>query len=347
MQIQPSHMRTNLKIAPEYLVAGMLTRDYIIDSSGKAYNDVPGGSALYAAAAVRLWDGKPGLVASVGEDYPSIWLERIKSSGISIGGVKILPRDMDLRQFMAFSNSCTITNENPVALYARHQLPFPKSLLGYQSSDMQTAGEEMVVLRPSIEESYMSEILHASAAHICALEYRNQLHLTTQLSRYSINTITLNPAPQTMTANHWDEIPALLESITAFFPSERQTISLFQGRSKDILEMATALGNFGCKLIIIRQGNASYLLYDAYSKKKFSIPAYPVKILNPLNTEDALCGGFLAGYRMTYDPLEALLRGIVSASHAAECSDALQMTGVLPGLSNARLEALRPMVQQL
>ena len=62
---------------------------------------------------------------------------------------------------------------------------------------------------------------------------------------------------------------------------------------------------------------------------------------------DAFCGGFLAGYRKTYEPLEAALYGNVSASLNVEGSGAFYPLDVLPGLAQARLEVLRAMVHEV
>lgn len=345
MQHYPSQRNHILEYSPEFLVAGMMTRDFILDSSGKAHNDLAGGSALYAAAAIDQWEGMPGLIATVGENYPVEWLEKAQLNGIATSGVRVLPRDVDQRQFISVSTNNSYATENPVAFYAKYQLPFPKSLLGYQSPDKRT--DDPSLLQPLVDESIMPEYIQASAAHICAMDYRHQLHIATQLRKYAANIITLEPGAPIMIPTHWEEIPALLDSAAAFFPSEKQLFSLFQGRSNDLLEMVEALGVYGSKLIVVRKGNNNFLLYDAYARKKFLVPAYPVKTINPMNIEDALCGGFLAGYKKTYDPLEALLRGMVSASHAAECASAFQMKMILPGLTQARLESIRSMVQPL
>ena len=60
---------------------------------------------------------------------------------------------------------------------------------------------------------------------------------------------------------------------------------------------------------------------------------------------DAFCGGFLAGFRKTFDPLQGLLHGSVSASLAVEGSGAFYSLEALKGLAEARLERLMGMVR--
>ena len=92
---------------PRFLVAGQLTRDYVILPSGETLLDVPGGNALYAAIGVALWenDPPPAIVARVGEDYPQDWLAQFERVGLDIHGVRVLPEGVDVRAFYRLSRS--------------------------------------------------------------------------------------------------------------------------------------------------------------------------------------------------------------------------------------------------
>ncbi len=61
---------------------------------------------------------------------------------------------------------------------------------------------------------------------------------------------------------------------------------------------------------------------------------------------DAFCGGFLAGYRATYDGLQAALTGNISAAMMLEGNHPFYPLDALPGLAKARLEALRETVRK-
>ncbi len=92
----------------------------------------PGGSALYAAGGLIVWESDVGLLARVGEDYPRPWLKQIEAHGIDISGIEILQQSLDLRAFYAYNEKFEITHGTPVSQFARRELTFPKSLLGYQ-----------------------------------------------------------------------------------------------------------------------------------------------------------------------------------------------------------------------
>jgi sugar/nucleoside kinase (ribokinase family) len=62
---------------------------------------------------------------------------------------------------------------------------------------------------------------------------------------------------------------------------------------------------------------------------------------------DSFCGGFLAGYQKTYDPLRGVLHGSVSASLTIEGSGCFHALEALPGLAERRLESLAGLVRQI
>jgi sugar/nucleoside kinase (ribokinase family) len=89
------------------------------------------------------------------------------------------------------------------------------------------------------------------------------------------------------------------------------------------------------------------MLYDSASRKRWEAPAYPARLADLTGAGDAFCGGFLAGYTETFDPLRAVLYGNVSASLAVEGYGALYALDTLPGLAQARLESLSALVRQV
>jgi sugar/nucleoside kinase (ribokinase family) len=68
-------------------------------------------------------------------------------------------------------------------------------------------------------------------------------------------------------------------------------------------------------------------------------------LADPTGAGDAFCGGFLAGMQRTGDPLGAVLHGSVSASLKLEGSGPFYPVHVLPGLAEARLQALQALVR--
>lgn len=327
---------------PGAVFIGLLQRAYIIVPSGQVFLDIPAGNLLYASVGWALWnpDSPPGLVARVGEDYPQAWLDLFQQNGLDIRGITIIPEAVDVRHFCAFTSRTTRVSDDPVSHFARLGLPFPKALLGYHPAsqiDSRTQLKTTSLRQVDIPDLYTD----VSAAHLCPVDYLTHSLLPALLRQSQVTTITLDPAAGYMNPTFFNLAPTLVTGLTAFLPSEEELRFLFQGRSTDLWEMMDALAAYGCDLIVVKRGEGGQALLDAAAHKRWEIPAYPSRMVDPSGAGDAFCGGFLAGYRNTYDPLEAALIGNITASLVVEGSGPFYALDALPGLAQARLEAIR------
>lgn len=329
-----------------FLIAGELKREFILTPAGKAILDAPGGNLLYAAAGVSVWEQGIGLLSRAGESYPREWLDLIEHNGFDRRGIHVTADVLDQRSFFAHVDFDTCMTDNPVSHFARLGLPFPKELLGFSSQtaaqDNRSSPTPFTIRLNDLPTDY----LDASAAHLCPMDFLSHSLLPSALRQGNVTTITLDPAPGYMNPTFWNDIPGLLKGISAFLPSEDQLLSLFQGKTTDAWEMAEALAAYGCDIIVIKRGMRGQILYDRTNHSRWNIPAYPARAIDPTGAGNAFCGGFLAGYHSTYDPLEGVLAGNISASLAIEGSGPFYLLDALPGLAKARLEALRPMVRK-
>lgn len=332
---------------PRFLIAGKLNRDYLLLPNGSSYVDIPGGNLLYAAAGLRIWEKSAGLIARVGEDYPRDWLEQISQNNLDLKGIRILPNAVDLRRFIAYPELETPQFDQPVSHYARLGLSFPKSLLGYTIPtnllDNRSRLSELTIRRGDIPEVY----LDASAAHLCPMDFLSHSILTSILRQGHISTLTLDPSDTYMDSIFWEDLPALLNGVTALLVSEQKLLRFFHGRITDLWEMAETIHSFGCEIVVIKRGVQGQYLYENASKSRWVIPSYPSNTIDLTGAGDAFCGGFLAGFRQNYDALEATLYGNISASLIAGGSGPFYALDTLPGLANRRLDALRNMVRKV
>jgi sugar/nucleoside kinase (ribokinase family) len=174
-----------------------------------------------------------------------------------------------------------------------------------------------------------------------------QTQLIAGLKRGQVHSFILDPSPVTMSPTSRRELPALLNGVTAFLPSEEEMRNLFQAETHDLWEMAEAVSLYGCEIVVIKRGMQGQLLYDSNTKRKWEIPPYPARIEDPRGAGHAFGGGFVAGFCKDYDPLEGVLHGNVSASFMLEGSGPFHPLDVMPGLAQARLNALRDMVRNV
>jgi hypothetical protein len=359
---------------PTFVIAGHLHRDYLFPAQGRPLIDVPGGNLLYAASGLDVWhaagtsdlqpraetgttpsragtgtspESRLGLLARVGEDYPHDWLRSFEKRGWDTRGIHILAEALDLRYFQATLPDQTIQRSNPVPYFAKLGLTFPKALLGYQPPAEQEADGKIPQPASPRPAEIPPDYLYARAVHVCPMDYLTGCRLTSAFREASVTTISLDPSAAYMATGDLEQVRILLQGLTAFLPSEQELRALYWGRTNDLWEMAEALGGCGCEFIIVKRGARGQMLYDSVSKKRWEIPAYPAQLSDVTGAGDSFCGGFLAGYQETYDPVRAVLYGSVSASLAIEGYGAFHVLETLPGLAQARLDSLAGIVRQV
>jgi sugar/nucleoside kinase (ribokinase family) len=334
---------------PKYVFVGKLKRDYFITADDRPVLDTLGGNLAYAAVGLKLWEQSPppGLMARVGEDYPQAWIDDLERRGFDTRGINILPEAVDVRNFYVYTDKATRITGDPVPHFSRLGEPFPKALLGYRDTsnalDSKTNMSPTSLRQGDIPDAYMD----ATAAHLCPVDYLTHSLLPATFRQAGFTTVTLDPAPGYMNPTFFNDVPSIVTGLTAFIPAEDELRLLFQGRTDDLWEMAEALGAYGCDFIIIKRGERGQLVYDSAAKSRWEIPAYAARLTNPTGVGDAFCGGFLAGYRKAYDPVEAALYGNIAAAIVAEGVGPFFALDVLPGLPEARLEAQRQAVRKL
>ncbi len=328
----------------QFLVFGRLTREYLLPPAGQARLDVAGGNLLYGAAGLRIWESEIGLVGRVGNDYPREWLNACITRGFDTCGIRVLSKNLDLREFLAYSESFELSRINPVSHFARRETTFPKSLLGYQPPDENRKPDPDSLLNVT---DIPDDFLTARAALLCPMDIVTQTQLIAGMKRGSVHTFVLDPGLDAMRPKARRELPVLLNGVTAFLPSQEKLRNLFWGQTHDLWEMAEAVSVYGCEYVVIKCGAQGQMLYDTNTRKKWEIPAYPARLADPTGAGSAFSGGFLAGYCKNYDPLEGVLYGNVSASLCVEGSGAFYALDVLPGLAQARLGVLREMVREV
>jgi sugar/nucleoside kinase (ribokinase family) len=333
------------------VIAGQLRRQYLLPPNGPPMLDTPGGNLLYAAAGAHLWDESAeetlGIMARIGEDYPQEWIRNFKKNGFDTQGIKILPESIDLRTFLVYTDIHTVQNANPVSHFARLGLTFPKSLLGYQPPEEKQDSRA----RQNPDSPRLLDIPEAykqpRAVHLCPLDFATHMQFAAAFRQFGATAITIDPGLGYMNGNFLLDLRSLLQGMTAFLPSEEEIRALFWGRTTDLWEMAAILGSFGCQAIVIKRGGRGQYLYETETGRRWEIPAYPTNPADLTGAGDAFCGGFLAGYAKTLDPLQACLHGNIAASLNIEGSGPFYAFDAMPGLAQARLLSLSEITKEI
>ncbi len=259
--------------------------------------------------------------------------------------VRRLPETIETRFFAAILDAQLVATQDPVAHFARLGLPYPKALLGYEAAPPAMDSRTRWLPTSLRQSDIPAEFMDVGAIHFCPLDFLTHSLLPALLRQAGFTIITVEPSPGYMNAAFFGDVPSILVGLSAFLPDEASLRALFQGRTADIWEMIEALGAYNCEVIVVKTPEGGQYLYDVPGRRRWEVPPYPARRVNPLGVSSAFCGGFLAGYRRTYDPLEATLYGNISASLVVEGCRATYALEALPGLAQARLEALRAQVR--
>lgn len=328
----------------EAVLVGRLTRDYLLPYNRPPRLDTLGGNLVYATGGLLLWGGCVGLAAKVSARYPLEWLERFERAGCELSGVRIVDDASDERFFVAYSSPENAHYENPLPYFAERQLPFPIELLKYNPLINRSCSRFEYKPYSFHVTDLPKSYLEVNSAHICPIDFISHKILPSLLKGGMVQTLTMRAASCYMDLSFWEEIRALISDLTSFSFSEEQGLRLFQGRSLDIWEIMEALAAYGPEYVLVNMKDGSTRVFDKYRKKRWIIPAYPVKVGDPTGALDAFDGGFLLNYRQDYDVVEGALHAVISMGFAQEGSGPAFLLESLPGLKTARLDALRSRV---
>ena len=196
-------------------------------------------------------------------------------------------------------------------------------------------------------EDLPPETQHWKAVHLTAMEYFAQATLPTRLQELGIRWITLDPAAGLMDPARRMELTTVLRSLHAFLPSEEEILGLHRPHQPDLWECAEELSGLGPWIVVIDAERSA----DGSGTRPPTLAGMcqPTEHPNATDSGQAMpsVAEFVAGLALTDDPLQAALRGAVSASLAIEGFGALYPLGATPGLAEARLDALRDQVRRV
>jgi ribokinase len=287
-----------------------------------------------------------GLVARVGNNYPAEWLREIESRGIDTAGVVVRPEPLDHRTFYAYLTFEQRDDLNPAAHFARIGQPLPPALAGYATS---TEGQEdrahfsPLGVRP---EEFNPAYLEAHGFHLAPFDFSIHYHFPGLVRQRAGRVLTCDPSVRYMQPRYAVDVRHIVSRLDAFLPSEMETRA-FLGEAADLWQAAEAFGALGARYVVLKLGARGQFVYDAIARRKWHVPAYPARVADVTGAGDAYCGGFLVGLAESGDPLEAALRGSVSASLVVEGTGALYALDQPAAELHSRQTALRYAVKTL
>jgi sugar/nucleoside kinase (ribokinase family) len=328
----------------DFLVVGEINNEFIVDIKNRSHENVLGGSALYTAGGCRCWSERVGIVSHCSAAHHSKIYRIHDRYQIDVEGIHFDDQKIDDRLFFGYSSIHDFVTENPVAFYSSRKMPFPKDLLGYQKKSSENNLPEKTKYLP---EDIPPHYWDSAAVLICSTDIFTQLQVSSALLNAGIKTVVIQSSPEYMKLPNYDLLPGLMKDLNTFITTIPQLTELFHNRLSNFWEMAEFLAGLGCDHIVINDGNLGFYLYDRGTNSKFQIPVYPSELIDPTGILDAFSGGFMAGIKDNYDPLEALVFGSVSASFTSEGVNPFYGVDAMPELRNSRVNFARQLVKRL
>jgi len=307
---------------PRYFTIGNITLDDIVLRDGTVRFGAFGGGAIYSAAAAKMWSSEPrsvGVISLIGPDYPQENILKLEGAGFDIDGIK----RVDLPNIRVW----LLYEENK-----KRQIVF--HIDSGRSPELDPKSSEIIY-----------KYLSASFVHVAPMAVSSQVDIMHRLHEkdipFSLDLAIVGEEvnPKEILADDG------LKYCRVFLPSLQEVQAIWgnQQVEKALKEIAKC----GPRAVAIKMGDQGSFVFDAFSQKGFHVPAASVDVVDTTGAGDAFCGGFMVGYHLTGDALEAGLYGTVSASYAIQGYSAWDMLQADYSDVHQRLSQLRSKVSQI
>jgi sugar/nucleoside kinase (ribokinase family) len=293
------------------LAVGTVAFDSIETPFGRV-EQVLGGSATYIGRAARYFSAPIRLSAVVGADFPEAYLERLRSSGMDLAGLRIDPEG----ETFAWG--------------------------GRYHYDLNT--RDTLYTHLNVLETFDADLppQYSDSRIVCLgnLDPGIQRRVLAQVDRPEL--VVLD------TMNFWiehtpDSLLETLKLVDCLIINDAEAREL--SNEPNLVKAARLIRTMGPRILIIKKGEHGALLFS--ENTVFSAPAYPLEeIIDPTGAGDTFMGGFV-GYlarEEDYSPdclKRAVIYGSAMASFAVERFGPDRLFELGGGEIDARVMAFR------
>lgn len=263
------------------IVLGTVALDTVKTPSGSRKNML-GGSAVHFAMSGRLFT-QVNLVAVIGEDFPSKYIDFLRKKGIVLTSL-IVKRGKTFRwegQYQGDLNTALTLNTE----------------LGVLST-----------FRPIVSDEQKR------------IKYIFLANVDPDIQRYLLESMYSPELVGLDSMNYWIKhkrkaLLHILKKVNIYVANDQEARSL--SGEVNLIKAARCLKSYGPQMILIKKGEHGVLFYS--SKFVFSLPAFPTeKVIDPTGAGDAFAGGFM-GYLARTEKINegTLKKGIAYGTIAA------------------------------
>lgn len=302
---------------PKVVVIGNLTIDDVVHDNGETTMASPGGNAIYAAVAARIWGVSVGLVARVGADFPKSALDRLRAAGLDTSGLRSIDGPT-VRNWVIY--------EGDGRRHWVYRTPLARNFeVAPSPEDIPT-----VWVGPSPQRKGL-------VVHVAAMPFDAAARIVDHLRADGRQPIVTLDTHEAWTTGR-NEILALARKVDVFVPS-REELATMLGYDDPQRGCAELLAE-GVSAVIVKCGEHGAIA-GVPGSGPMHIPAPEVAVVDATGAGDMFCGGLAAGLALG-ERLE-----IAAQRAAATAGAALGASGSLRLLRRAALaEHLRECYEQ-
>ena len=271
------------------LIVGTVAYDEIetpTESSGK----ILGGAGTYIGLSASIFDINPSIISVVGGDFEQNHLELLKSKGIDISSIEVVPKGKTFywkgKYHKDWNKRDTLNTQlNVLADFN------PKLNNDQKHSEIIVLGN----LHPAVQSTVLNQI---KAENKCVI----------------LDTMNF------WMDNALEELRSVISRVDIIIINDEEAIQL---SGKDTLfAAAQEIMSYGPSHIVIKKGEHGAMLFG--ESEFFTTPAFPVHVVkDPTGAGDCFAGGF-AGYLAQCDEIDfqnlktAVVHGTINASFCVE-----------------------------
>jgi ribokinase len=326
-----------------FTVGGIIV-DAVVTADGLVGPQTMGGNAVYSAAGARLWMDDVGIVGRIPANYPGDFLNRLEGAGIDLSGITTVDETVNEIEWF-FYRADGSRADHLHAAFEDVSAPSPGMRLTHEERGMwesrlrgKRSGTDFGSFRrrnPVLVEDIPDHYRRARAVHLAANRPPHQIAIAERLKSVGL-IVSVDPGSNAgeLTRNGLEH---LLQAASVFLPSEKE-LAVFVPGQAPADGLASLRGRSAGVLVVKLGSNGSLVL--PLSEEPWAIPVVSTKALDPTGAGDAYCGGFLAGFCLSGDPVTAACLATISASFAVEDFGPFHLLGVSRKRAVERLHSL-------
>ena len=274
----------------DYVAFSNLIIDDIVFPDGRSSMNIIGGSGLHGLVGMRVWSDSIGYAASIGADLDQKHLDGLTRFGVDVSGLVVRDGYVTARAWQIFEE-----DDTRIEIFRTDHEDF----------------DRQKVTVADLPASYID----AKGFHIQWGALTETEELVRALRANNPQVKLALEATMDNTQETQAKFRRLLPQVALFAPDREEASAIT--RQSEPEAMCDELLAWGAPLVAIRMG-AKGSMIKASSGEGWVLPAVPTDIVDVTGAGNSYCGGFVTGLGDGLSPLEAALRGAVSASFALE-----------------------------